>query len=179
VSAGAKTIADQYQQEAIVAGDQLVVEADRAWQVAQADLVQTLQLDPARAYAFEWPAVALDTLASDAAPLDRLLSRAWTRRADLDAVDARVAASRQNVRVAGAASWPSLDANAGYGSSYSSNATGAVSDQFDDRAAARWAVAVATTLRSRRGVLGDEACAHRVDGAVLAGGRRANRSASR
>ena len=150
VSAGTKTAADLYQQQAVVAGDRLaVVEAEREWQMAQADLMQTLQLDPAGSYTFTLPALAADSLAADSLALDSLLARAWSQRADLAAGQARVAAARQDVRVAGAAAWPSLSLSARYGSSFTSASATAFAGQFDQQRGGSLGLALSLPLFDR------------------------------
>lgn len=146
VKAGARTVADLYQQQATVANARLnVVEADRAWRLAQADLMQTLQLPAGEEVVFEIPALRADTSGLAGAPdlrsetqstatspaLDSLLQRAYVQRADLSAERNRSATADQAVRAAGAAGWPSLSLSAGYGSSYTSAAGGSFSEQFD------------------------------------------------
>ena len=57
VDAGARTIADLYQQQANVASAKLaVVNGERSTKLAEVDLMQTLQLDPRGTYEFEAPA---------------------------------------------------------------------------------------------------------------------------
>ena len=134
VAAGSRTVADLYQQQAAAAGARLaVVEADRGWQLAQADLLQTLQLEAGQALVFEPPAL-LDGTAEAASPdLDSLLRRAYRQRTDLAAEQARAEAARQSVRVAGAAGWPSLSLSAGYGSSFTTASDVSFSGQFEER----------------------------------------------
>ena len=152
VAAGTRTVADLYQQQAVVAGAQLtVVESDQAWQLAQVDLMLVLQLDPARAYTFEGPTLPVDSAAADSLELDRLLARAWSQREDLSAGQARSAAARQNVTVAGAAAWPSVSLSARYGSSFSSATDLAFADQFDERRGGSLGVGVSLPVFDRGG----------------------------
>jgi outer membrane protein len=133
VSAGARTVADLYQQQATAASARLaVVEADRAVELARADLMQTLQLEAGEAVEFEVPALR-DEAHGAALDLDSLLARAYAQRADLAAEGLRAAAAKQGVRVAGSAGWPSLSLSAGYGSSFLSGAGDSFSEQFHDR----------------------------------------------
>ena len=152
VDAGTRTVADLYQQQAVVANAQLtVVESDREWQMAQADLMLTLQLDPTRSYTFEAPALPVDSVAADTLELDRLLARAWSQREDLTAGQARLAAARQNVRVAGAAAWPSASLSARYGSSFTSASDLAFADQFDERRGGSLGLGVSLPIFDRGG----------------------------
>jgi outer membrane protein len=93
VEAGVRPIADLYQQQAVVASARLaVVDADRAAQLAEVDLMQTLQLDPAGRYEFRAP--EFDEAASaQQYQFDSLLVRAIAQRVDLDTTP-RTAARR-------------------------------------------------------------------------------------
>jgi outer membrane protein len=134
VDAGARTIADLYQQQAVVAGARVaVVDAERTAELAKVDLMQTLQLDPGSNYEFESPADTTSAAASQRFELDDLLARAATRRIDLDAEKARVDAAQQAVRIARSNRWPTVSLNAGYSSAYNSANPDSFSDQFDQR----------------------------------------------
>lgn len=134
VTAGARTVADLYQQQANVASARLaVVEASRSAELAQIDLIRTLLLDPSGAYSFVPPIVGAVDASYTPAALDDLVRRAYDTRSDLDATEARLAAAEQDIRVARSSRWPTVGLNAGYNSSYSSLRDGGVSDQLDDR----------------------------------------------
>jgi outer membrane protein len=78
VDAGSRPIADLYTQQASVASARLdVVQARRGVELAQIDIMQTLQLDPAGAFTFEAPLVDDSTLVPTTAALDSLITRAW------------------------------------------------------------------------------------------------------
>ncbi|GMU68036.1 MAG: membrane protein [Steroidobacteraceae bacterium] len=132
VRAGARTIADQYQQEANVASAKLaVVEAERAAELAKVDVILTLQLDPRGTYEFVAPAVGQPG-ADALEPLDALIARAWAARADVAAGEARAEAALQDIRVAKSGRWPVVGLSAGYGSSFSSDVAPSWNDQLDD-----------------------------------------------
>ncbi|MGB3618933.1 MAG: TolC family protein [Catalinimonas sp.] len=144
--AGIRPITDYYNQQAEVKRLELaLIRAENQHRLDQAQLRQTLQLDPTRAFVLsnprevEW-ALAPDTSASS---LGSLYQTALTRRADvrqqqivIDAQERLVAAERGNYL-------PSLSAFLDYGTSYSSlsgvvNAEGVVepnpfNNQFFDR----------------------------------------------
>ena len=134
VDAGSRPVADLYAQQAAVASARLdLVQARRAVELARIDIMQTLQLDPAGAYAFEAPVLADSTLAPASVALDSLIARALARRVDLDAGEARVNAAEADVRGASASRWPTLSLSAGYNTSYSSASALTFADQFDQR----------------------------------------------
>jgi outer membrane protein len=134
VNAGARTIADLYQQQANVASARFaVVEAERSAELSKVDLMETLQLDPHGTYEFEAPTPDMLTGSGDPSDLQGLLARAYEQRTDLDAEEARVRAAEQSIRVARSGRWPQLSLNAGYSSAYNSASDFSFSDQFDQR----------------------------------------------
>jgi outer membrane protein len=134
VDAGARTIADLYQQQANVASARFnVVDAERTTELAKVDLIETLQLDPTATYEFEAPADATAQAASQKLDLSSLQSRAAAQRIDLKAEQARVAAADQNVKLARSNRWPTVSLNGGYSSAYSSASPFGFGDQLDQR----------------------------------------------
>lgn len=134
VDAGARTIADLYQQQANVAGARLaVVQAERAAELAKVDLIDALQLDPRGAYEFSPPAAEAIAAAGERPALPSLMDEALARRADLNAEQTRVQAADQGVRVARGGFWPTLSLSAGYGTSYNSASPPSFNDQLDQR----------------------------------------------
>ena len=133
VRAGARPISDQYQQQATVASAQFaVVSAERNAEVASVALIQTLQLDPRGRYRFVPPPMT-DPVAVRRFDLDSLLATALRRRADLQALDARVAASRQSITTAAGARLPTLSMNLGYNTAFNSASSLGFSDQLSQR----------------------------------------------
>lgn len=131
VDAGTRSIADLYAQQAAVASANLeVVQARRALELARLEIIRTLQLDPARDYDFVPPPLA-DTATTP--PLDSLITRALTHRADLTAQESRLAAANSAVNVASATRWPTLSLSMGYNTSYSSVSSFGFIDQLDQR----------------------------------------------
>jgi outer membrane protein len=134
VNAGSKTIADLYQQQAVVAGAKFsVVDAQRTAELAKVDLMQTLQLDPRGTFDFTAPTVSADSVVPPAQDLDALLSRALTGRPDVSAFETRTSAANQEIHAANAARWPTLQLSAGYNTAYSSATNLSLLDQFDQR----------------------------------------------
>lgn len=133
VKAGARTIADLYQQQANVASAQLaVVEAERAADVAVIDVIRTLQLDPRGIYEFVPPKVG-DGEDIDVETLDALITKAYGTRADIGAAASRVEAAGQDIRVAKSTRWPIVGLSAGYNSSFNSASDYSWDQQLDQR----------------------------------------------
>jgi outer membrane protein len=133
VDAGARTVADLYQQQSNVAAARLaVVEAERAAQLAEVDLMETLQLDPAGAYQFEPPPYN-PSMTRDAPTLDAMLASAYAQRADLRAEEERLQAAGQGVRIAKSGRWPTISLGTDYGTNYTSASDAGVGEQFDQR----------------------------------------------
>ncbi len=150
VRAGKRTIGDLYTQQATTAATRLsLLQAQRDLEVGQVGLIRTLQLDPRGDYAFSAPAAGDSLPAESTNSLDQLLDRAFARRADLRAAEARVAAARQGVRAAQARFWPSVSLSGSYGSNYSSTAVGSISDQLDNRRSGSVGLAVSLPVFDR------------------------------
>lgn len=149
VNAGTRPISDLYQQQATVAAARAsVVEAERAWELAKVDLIQTLQLDPRGAYQFQAPAVSASASA-EVYDLDALLTRALERRLDLAAGETRQDAAEQGVRVAKASYWPTVTLSAGYNTAFSSASELGFSDQLDQRRGGSLSLGVSVPLFDR------------------------------
>jgi outer membrane protein len=134
VDAGARTIADLYQQQANVAGARLaVVQAERATELAKVDLIDALQLDARGAYEFEPPSAEAIAAAGERPALASLMDQAFAKRADLNAEEARFKAAEQAVRAARGGRWPTVSLSAGYGTSYNSASDIGFNDQIDQR----------------------------------------------
>jgi outer membrane protein len=149
VKAGARTIADLYQQQANVASAQLaVVQAERAAELARIDVIRTLRLDPRGTYEFVAPEIKR---AAAAAPegLDALILRAYDIRADIRASEARLESARQDIRIAKSTRWPVVSLSAGLGSSYSSADPDGWREQFSDQRGGSIGVNIALPLFDR------------------------------
>lgn len=132
VRAGSRPMSDLYQQRAAVASAELaIIEAERASQIAEANLIQTLQLDPLGSYEFEVPDESVLSLAPIDYSLDELITGALTRRADLRASEVNIDAYWQGVRQVKAGRLPSLRMSASASTSYNSGIGLDFGDQFD------------------------------------------------
>ena len=150
VDAGSRPISDLYQQQAAVAAARSqVVNAERAFELAKVDLIQTLQLDPRGSYAFAPPALDTTSKANATFSLDSLLTRALGRRSDLFAQQSLVSAASQNVKAAKGSRWPALSLSAGYNSAYSSATSIGFSDQLNQRRGGSIAIGMSIPLFDR------------------------------
>ena len=133
VKAGSRPIADQYQQQALVANAQLAVaQAQRTVDLAKVDLIQTLQLDPAGNYDFVAPP-STDVAMNKTYNLDSLVTLAYTNRADLAAQSARVEAAGQDVKAAAASKLPTISLTGSYSTAYNSATDLSIANQLDQR----------------------------------------------
>jgi len=148
VDARSRPVSDLYQQQANVAAARAQrVQAERAVEVARTDLVQTLQLDPTGSYDFRTgsaPAPAASTLL-----LDSLVTLALANRTDLDALEQERAAAQQGVRVARAATLPTVSVSAGYNTAFNSATDEAFLDQLNDRRGGSVSVGVTLPIFDR------------------------------
>jgi outer membrane protein len=150
VDAGSRPISDLYQQQAAVASARSqVVNAERAFELAKVDLIQTLQLDPRGSYAFAPPALDTTSKANATFSLDSLLTRALGRRSDLFAQQSLVSAASQNVKAAKGSRWPSLSLSAGYNSAFSSATSIGFTDQLNQRRGGSIAIGMSIPLFDR------------------------------
>lgn len=150
VDAGARTIADLYQQRAAVATARLaVVEAGRAAKLGEVEIVQTLQLDPRVEYEFVVPAI--DTAALEVPPsdLEALVDRALAQRIDIGADEARQSAAEQAIRAARAALWPAISLSAGYNTGFTTANELGFYDQLDQRRGGSVSIGVSIPLFDR------------------------------
>jgi outer membrane protein len=133
VTAGTKSIADLYQQQAAVAlAQSTLVSATRAVELAKVDLIQTLKLDPVRTYDFSAPMVD-STSAAPTFTLEGLLASAFSERADLTAARTRVDQANAVLQTSSSTRWPSIAASLAYNTAYSSLADASLGSQLNQR----------------------------------------------
>src|SRR5690554_463828 len=117
---GSRPISDLYQQQAEVANAELqLVNAQRAFQLAEVNLIQTLQLDPFAQYEFVAPSVDEIETSPRRYEMEQLLRQAFSQRADLKSVQSSIEAARQSIRAARSTYWPRINLRANYGTNYS------------------------------------------------------------
>jgi outer membrane protein len=150
VDAGSRAISDLYQQQAVVAAARsAVTSAERDLEVARVQIIQTLQLDPAKSYDFVSPAISQPDTSANRFDLDSLLARAYANRIDLASASSRVSAASQGVRAAYGARWPTVSLSAGYSSSFNSAAGLSLADQLDQRRGGSIALGISVPLFDR------------------------------
>ncbi len=152
IDAGSRPESERYQQVAQLAQAELnLINAQREAEVAEAQLIQTLQLDPFGRYTFVIPELpALDETAVEPEDynLAALLRQAIAERPDVQAQQASIRAAEQGMRIARSSRLPRVSMSAQYGTAWSSafqvpafdgqgNLTGLQTvqffDQFDQR----------------------------------------------
>ena len=134
VNAGARTIADLYQQQANVASARSPWwrrSAPRSWRA----WISWRRCSSTRAASMSSSARRTrSSLQPQTLPRSMTCSRARSQqRTDIDAEEARVDAAEQNIRVARAGHWPDVSLSAGYSSGYTSVSPFSFSDQLDQR----------------------------------------------
>ena len=150
VDAGSRPISDLYQQQAAVAAQRSqVVNAERAFELAKVDIIQTLQLDPRGTYTFAPPALDTTSRTTVVLDLDSLLTRALGQRSDLFAQRSLVSAASQNVKAAKGGRFPSLSLSAGYNSAYNSATDVSFTEQLNQRRGGSVGIGVSIPLFDR------------------------------
>jgi len=121
VDAGASPVSDLYQQQADVAeAEQQLLQAQREREVSQTQLIQTLQLNPRRAYDFRVPELEERTETDTTFDLSSLVDEAFERRLDLQVSVAERRAAEHGVRTARSTYYPSLSIGGNYGTDWTS-----------------------------------------------------------
>jgi outer membrane protein len=150
VAAGARPISDLYQQQATTASAKSgVVSAERLFDLAKIELIQTLQLDPRGSYDFAAPMVPDVARTAQSFQLDSLLDRAFANRVDLDAEQARVDAAVQGTKAAQASRLPTVSVTGAYSTVYSSATTVGFTDQLNQRRGGSIGIGVSIPLFDR------------------------------
>jgi outer membrane protein len=126
IAGGLRPASEVFQQQAQVAQARLsVVNAVRDRQLAEANLIQLLQLDPFLDYSFvipELPDLSDAELTAEAFELRGLIETAYERRSDLSALETDIEAAETGISIAQAGRLPRVSASAGYGTSWTSAA---------------------------------------------------------
>lgn len=121
VDGGVRPRADLLQQDALLAEAELaVLQAESQLELAESELVRTLQLDPAADYDFVAPSLEDVDMGPLGLELSALIDSAFERRSDLRAQDIQIAAAEEGIRVARSGYYPQVNLFASLGSSYSS-----------------------------------------------------------
>lgn len=123
VDAGSRPISALYEQQAAVAeAESALLTAERDVQLSETRLIQTLRLDPMKAYDFQAPDVPEDVGDSPQYNLDALMTQAFDQRLDLRASRASVQAAESNIVSTRSQYLPDLTFSGNYGTNWSSAA---------------------------------------------------------
>lgn len=134
VRVGTRPVSDLYAQRAQVASAEYsILEIEHASQLAEARLIQTLQLDPFGVFEFVVPEVEEIPLVPESFNLDELMRHALDRRADLRAQETMIGVSEQGIREARGGRLPSLSMSVSAGTSFSSGLTRIPGNDFGEQ----------------------------------------------
>ena len=121
VRVGTRPVSDLYQQQAAVETAELAkLQTQQSVQIAEANLLQILRLDPLGDYEFVVPELEEEQLIPERFDLTDLFLRAQQQRGDLRAREVAVAAAEQGLRVARGSMLPRVNFSAGAGTSFNS-----------------------------------------------------------
>ncbi len=129
VDAGARPESDEFTAEADLAdAEQQVLQGKRELEVNKTRLIQTLQLNPRKAYDFEVPDLEEGTSGTGQYDLPTLIGEAFQNRLDLRVAEAEQRAAQQSIRSARSSYYPSVSISGRYGTDWSSRGLRSVSD---------------------------------------------------
>jgi len=121
VEAGSRPRSDEFTAEADLAdAEQRVLQGRREVEVSKTRLIQTLQLNPRRAYNFEVPDLDEEAAAANQYDLSALVGEAFQNRLDLRAAQAEQRAAQQGIRSARSSYYPRVSISGRYGTDWSS-----------------------------------------------------------
>lgn len=140
VEVGSRPVADLYNQESVVANNELsVIQNENQFDLNKQSLIRTLQIDPLAEYTFERPELDEDI---DFATynLRTLVETALSNRSDVKSQEFNIQASKLGYKIAQSGYYPSLSFRAGFSSNYNDQyripdpaAGGLVSVSFGDQ----------------------------------------------
>jgi len=131
VEAGSRPVSDLYTQQADVAdAEQQLLQAERERELNRTRLIQTLQLNPRKAYAFQQPGLRADSARVETYDLAALIDRAFDQRLDLQVARAERGAAETGIRAARSSYYPSVSISGNYGTDWTSRGLpGAATDE--------------------------------------------------
>ncbi len=134
VRVGSRPRVDEYQQQATTATTEAsLLDAQRLFQIAELNLIQTLQLDPFGVYEFVVPEADATALLPEEYNVRTMMESAFTQRLDLQAAQLDVDAAEQGIRIAKSSFWPRVDFSINTRTSYNDLAPATFTDQYFDR----------------------------------------------
>ncbi len=134
VEVGSRPTVDLYNQEAIVANNELsVVNSENSLQSSRLQLIQTLQIDPRQDYDFSTPEIDAQNVQAPDYDLNQLVNNALENRSDLRSEEFDIQALKHQLSAARGSLYPSLNLSASLGSNYSELIPFGFQDQFFDQ----------------------------------------------
>jgi outer membrane protein len=136
VDAGSRPKSDEFTAEADLAdAEQQLLQGRRELEVSKTQLIQTLQLNPRKAYDFKVPDLEQAAPETPQYDLSALINEAFQNRLDLRVAQAERQAAQQSVRSARSAYYPSVSIGGNYGTDWSSRGLpgAGVSDDFSNQ----------------------------------------------
>lgn len=119
VKVGARPVVDQYNQESVVANNELdLIRRTNELNISEIRLIRSLQLDPQANYSFSQPGVSVENLAPKTFSLNNLYDLAIQNRSDLEAQLYDIEASKNAINIAKSGLYPSITASANLSSRY-------------------------------------------------------------
>ncbi|HLR32902.1 MAG TPA: TolC family protein, partial [Fodinibius sp.] len=134
VEVGARPQVDLFNQEAIVANNELaVVNSENAVQSSRLQLIQTLQIDPRKDYEFSTPEIQDQNVTAADYNLDRLVAVALENRSDLKRETLNIQSLEHQMKSTRGSLYPTLSLTGSLSSSYSELRPFDFQDQFFDQ----------------------------------------------
>ena len=125
VEVGMRPIVDLFNQEAVVANNELqVIQRENALNISKVRLVRILQLDPLADYDFIAPGIDEESLSPQQFELVELIEAALESRRDLRSLTMRLESSEQALRAARSGFFPTLSMSASLNTNYSDSYRG-------------------------------------------------------
>lgn len=125
VEVGMRPIVDLFNQEAVVANNELqVIQRENALNISKVRLVRILQLDPLADYDFIAPGIEEESLSPQQFELVELIEAALESRRDLRSLTMRLESSEQALRAARSGFFPTLSMSASLNTNYSDSYRG-------------------------------------------------------
>ena len=121
VRVGTRPVSDLYQQQAALESAELsILQTEQQVQIAEANLLQILRLDPLGSYEFVVPDLTDEDLVLEQYDLADLYARAQQKRGDLRSQEISVLSAQQGLRAARGSRLPQLSFSADMGTSFNS-----------------------------------------------------------
>lgn len=134
VEVGSRPTVDLYNQEAVVANNELqVVNAENALQNSRIQLIMQLQVDPLKEYTFSIPEVQPEDVRMPAFDLDELVKTALKNRSDLERDKFAIKSLNYQLKVAQASIYPTLSLSGSISTDYSDQIDFDFGNQFYDQ----------------------------------------------